>query len=383
MKKKVLIIGAGPAGLAAAEAAAALGSSVTLAGAEPYPPYWRPRLTRCLSEPAPIESLYMRKPEWYAQRGIELITDHEAEHVDIEGKKVYWIKRGEAPETPFDALVAATGSAPARPQIRGAENALTFRTYEDAVRIREAALAAGRAVVIGGGLLGLETAWELNRAGVKTVIIERNRWLMPRQLDCGAGQYLQRRLEGSGLEFAIGRDPSDCADLYSGSCIVLAAGVRANLGALGGCALAVNRGIVVDGRMRTSADGIYACGDAAEFGGRCWGLLTVAQAQGKAAGANAAGGDSAYEETPPSPMLKVGAVSVFSVGSLAEDENTALLGGETGTGYVSLALRDGVLAGAALVGDTKDGMKLKKAVAENRRFEKAAGVEDILRSMNA
>jgi nitrite reductase (NADH) large subunit len=375
MGKKVLIIGAGPAGLAAAEAAAALGAAVTLAGAEPYPPYWRPRLTHLLSAPAPAESIAMRRPEWYAQCGVELLTGRAAEHVDAAGRKVSWASGG---ETPFDALVVATGASPAFPRIAGADNALTLRTYGDAVRIREAALAAGRAVVIGGGLLGLETAWELNASGIAVSLVERSGWVLQRQLDRGAGTYLRRRLEDSGLGFIVGRDPSTLGELYRGACVVIAAGVRANLEAVADAGIAVNRGIVTDERMRTSAEGIYACGDVAEYNGRCWGLLSVAQEQGKAAGVNAAGGDALYAETPPSPTLKVGAVSVFSVGSMAAGEGADIIGGETANGYASVVLRDEVLAGAALVGDTKLGMKLKKAVVEKRVFKGVQNIGEIL-----
>lgn len=376
MGKNVLIIGAGPAGLAAAEAAAALGASVTLAGAEPYAPYWRPQLTRCLAEPKSAEALAIKKPEWYAQKGIRLLLGKTAEWIDAAGKRVLWMNGGEA--FPYDALIVAAGSSPVLPPISGTEGALTLRSYEDAVRIRAQALAKGKAAVIGGGLLGLETAWELMNAGAKVALAERAPWLLPRQLNREGGQYLQRRLESLGIRFFIGQEPGTLAELYQDACTVVAAGVRANLQALDGTGVALGRAVTVDDHMRTSVDGIYACGDVAEYQGRCWGLLSVAQEQGKIAGANAAGGEAVYVETPPSPMLKVGPVSVFSVGDMAEGDGVLALAQETKAGYACLTLKDGTLVGAALVGDTKAGMKLKKAVAEKREFRDAKKADEIL-----
>lgn len=379
MAKNVLIIGAGPAGLAAAEAAASAGASVTLCGAEPYAPYWRPRLTRCLAEPEPVEKLAIKKPEWYARSGVRLITGKTAASIDTQKKKVYWTDGGEA--TAYDALVLAAGSQPNLPQISGAERALALRTYDDAVKIREAALAAGRAAIIGGGLLGLETAWELNAAGVKSTLVERSQWLMPRQLNREGGLYLQRRLESSGVALSIGIDPSMLGELYQGACIIMAAGVRADLAALGGSGVAVNKGILVDGHMRASAGDVYACGDVAEYMGRSWGLLQVAQEQGRVAGANAAGGDAAYAETPPSPMLKAGDISVFSVGDISEGGGVVSLREENGAGYKCLMLKEDVLVGAVLIGDTKIGTKLKKAVGEKRILSGIVDIKDAIESL--
>jgi nitrite reductase (NADH) large subunit len=349
---------------------------VTLAGAEPYAPYWRPQLTRFLSEPRPADALAIKKPEWYAQNGVRLLLGKTAERIDIPGKRVLWVNGGEA--SFYDALIVAAGSLPMLPPFAGAEGALTLRSYDDAVKIREQALAKGKATVVGGGLLGLETAWELNNSGVKVSLVERSPWLLPRQLNRKGGLYLQRRLESSGIRFFIGQEPGTFAELYQDACTVVAAGVRSNLQALDSTGVALGRAVVVDDHMRTSLEGVFACGDIAEYQGRCWGLLSVAQEQGKIAGANAAGGEVVYLETPPSPMLKAGPVSVFSVGDMAEGDGVLALSQETEAGYACLTLKDGTLVGAALVGDTKPGMKLKKAVAEKREFRDAKKADEIL-----
>lgn len=378
-KTRVLIIGAGPAGLAAAGAAAAQGAAVMLCGDEPYLPYWRPRLTHCLAEPASAEALFIRKPQWYEQNGIAVQSGRRAVRVDAAARKVIWNDGG---ESHWDALVLATGSVPNRPSIPGAEGALTLRTWDDAVEIRRAALAASRAVVVGGGLLGLETAWELNAAGVKATLVERSRWLLPRQLNREGGLYLQHRLESSGLGLIVGEDPSTLGELYRDACVVLAAGVRADTELAQDAGVACGaRGVTVDGRMRTNLPGVYACGDAAEYDGRCWGLQPVAEAQGRVAGANAAGGDEAYAETPPSPMLKIGRHAVFSVGDLSPSDDVRMLSEETGDGYACLMLREDRLVGAALVGNTSASMKLKKALRENRYFAGIKNIKELLQSL--
>jgi NAD(P)H-nitrite reductase large subunit len=375
---QVLIIGAGPAGLAAAEAAATIGAAVTLCGGESYAPYWRPRLTHCLSEMVAAEKLAIKKPEWYEQNKIQLLTARVAVRIDTAEKKVLW-QGGDS--TPYDTLVLAAGAQPNLPQIEGVKNGVSLRTYDDAVKLRQEALKAGKAVIIGGGLLGLETAWELNAAGVKTTLIERSPWLMPRQLTRDSGLYLQRRLESSGLQLIVGAEPSTLQELYTDACVILCAGVQANLSILQGTSIAANRSIIVDDHMRTNVEGIYACGDIAEYQGRCWGLMSVAQEQGKVAGANAAGGNAAYAETPPSPMLKVGIVSVFSVGDVSTGEGVVVLSREDETGYRCLLLKDGILTGAVLIGSTASGVKLKKAVAEKRSFADSLSMDEILNQL--
>ena len=377
-KRSVLIIGAGPAGLAAAEAAAAGGAEATLCGAEPYAPYWRPRLTRYLSEPSDAARLAIRKPEWYAERGILLLTGKTAERIDTAQKEVRF---SDGSALPWHSLVLATGALPNRPNLPCRVPPLTLRCYDDAVIVRNEALKAGRAIVVGGGLLGLETAWEINAAGVSTAVIERAPWLMPRQLNQAAGLSLQRRLEASGMAIATAQDPEACPNVYDGACVILCAGVQADLTLVRGSAIATGRAIPVDDRMRTNARDVYACGDVAEFNGRNWGLIAVAQEQGRVAGANAAGHDAVYVEAPPSPMLRVGAHGVFSVGDVAEGEGIATLSEETDAGYGCLMLRDGALAGAVLVGDTKAGMKLKKAVAERKSLAGAGSFAEAIQQL--
>lgn len=361
MKKQVLILGAGPAGLAAAEAAAAHGAQATLCGAEQYPPYFRPRLTRYLSEPSAADRMAIRKPEWYAEKGIGLKTGTVADFIDVPQKTVRF---SDGSLLQWDSLVLAMGASPNRLPLPCKEPAMTLRSYDDAVAVRQLALARGRAVIVGGGLLGLEVAWELNGAGVNTAVVERAPWLMPRQLNEAAGIHLQRRLEASGLSLTIATDPTTLSACYEGACVVLCAGVQANLALVQGTGIAAGRSVTVDDHMGTNLEGIYACGDVAEFNGRNWGLIAVAQEQGEIAGANAAGSNAVYIETPPSPMLKVGAHGVFSVGDITEGEGIVSLSEESEAGYACLMVRDGVLVGAVLVGDTKAGMKLKKAVAD-------------------
>ena len=363
-----MILGAGPAGVAAAQAAAAGGAAVTLCGAEPYAPYFRPRLPRLLAEPAEAAALAIKKPDWFAANGVTLRVGLRATALDAAARRVTF---ADGSTLSYDALVLATGAECFVPPVPGAQP-MALRSYDDAVAIRACALQTGRAVVVGGGLLGLETAWELNNAGVATTVIERLPWLLPRQLNREGGDYLQKQLEDRGFALHVGADPADFQDYYAGACVVVAAGIRPCTGLAQAAGAACERAVVVDERMATSLPGVFACGDAAQFQGRNWGLMPTAQEQGRVAGANAAGGNDRYVDAPPSPMLKIGGIlSVFSTGDVNAEGSRALMSFDSGFGCA--VLKDDVLVGAALVGSTAAAQKLRKAVAEGRAF---SGVQD-------
>ncbi len=374
-QKRVLILGAGPAGVAAAEAAAARGAAVTLCGAEPYAPYFRPRLPRLLAEPLPAAALAIRKPEWFEKTGVTLRLNARAVAVDAAAQAVTF---ADGSALGYDALVLAVGAECFIPPVPGAEP-MALRSYDDAVDIRACALERRRAVVVGGGLLGLETAWELNNAGAQVTVIERLPWLLPRQLNREGGDYLQKQLEERGFTLHVGADPADFQPLYDGACVVVAAGIRPCVALAQAAGAACERAVVVDEHMATSLPGVFACGDAAQFQGRNWGLMPTAQEQGKVAGANAAGDSLSYVDAPPSPMLKVGTLGVFSTGDMSGEGARALM--DFDGGYGCAMLREDVIVGAALVGNTSAAQKLRRAVAEGRAFPGAREFADILTAL--
>lgn len=371
---EVLVIGAGPAGLYAAEAASKSAKTV-LAGSEKYLPYYRPRLSKILSGLVPPEELAIKKADWFTSRGIEFLPGLTAVKLEPQQKKVFW---GDGSFTEYGRLILAAGSHSFIPAIPGVERPFALRSYDDAAAIHEAAVKNGRAVVFGGGLLGLETAYNLREAGVEVTVIERNAWLLNRQLPKEGGEYIASFLEKDGIQLVFNADMEKQQERTRDTCVVIAAGVRPNMEFLQGSGIRTDKAVVVDAFMRTNVPDIFACGDIAEYNGKSPGLWPVAMEQGKAAGANAVGANLAYEEVLPSPLLKVGNLSVFSAG---DNGSGATCSESSGDAFRSVTLKDNILVGGVLIGDISKMNKLKNAIGQKREFTDVKSPEDVFNNL--
>lgn len=372
-----MIVGTGVAGV---EAAASLRARdpdcrIRLVGAEPYPFYARIRVGEVLTGRSEPSRLVLKGPDWYQDRRVDLATEVRAEAVDTAGARVRLSSGG---WVPFDALLLATGAVPFVPPIPGAnlDGVMTLRDIAGALRLRDRAMASSHAVVIGGGLLGIEAAAALRQLGPHVVVVETAPWLLPRQLDRDGSSVVQRSLEARGIEFRTGAQVRaitgagrvEAVVLGSGEelaagLVLVAAGVRPDVGLAREAGLAVNRGIVVDDRLATSAPRVFAAGDCAEHGGRVYGIWPAAEAQGRAAGAAMAGEDPRYRGTVPSSTLKVADLPVLSVGDVApaEGREEEVSRGE-GTYRKLVRDPEGRLVGAILVGDLRERRAVMRAV---------------------
>ncbi len=375
--RSFVIVGTGVAGV---EAAASLRARdphcrIRLVGAEPYPFYARIRIGEVVAGRVVPERLVLKGPEWYRDRQVDLSVGVRAEVLEPFAGRVR-LSSGE--DVPYDALLIATGAVPFVPPIPGADldGVMTLRDLAGALRLRERALASSHAVVIGGGLLGIEAAASLRLLGVAVVVIEAAPWLLPRQLDRDGSSVVQRFLEARGIAFRTGAQVRaitgagrvEAVVLGSGEelaagLVLVAAGVRPDVGLAREAGLAVNRGIVVDDRLSTSAPGVFAAGDCAEHRGRLYGIWPAAEAQGRAAGAAMAGEDPRYRGTIPSSTLKVADLPVLSVGEVApaEGREEEVSRGE-GTYRKLVRDPEGRLVGAILVGDLSERRALMQAV---------------------
>ena len=268
-----------------------------------------------------------------------------------------------------------------------------LRTADDALGLRAFAQRHGaqRAVVAGGGLLGLEAAYALHKLGLRTAVLERGGRLLRRQLDARASALLQTYLEGLGLEILCdaetvaldGNGRVNLALLADNRALevdvfLAAAGITPNAALAKAAGLAVNRGVLVDERMRTMDYKILAAGDVAEHAGRVHGLWPVAVEQAEVAADNAVGGAKEYRGSIPFTMLKVVGVELTSVGRFEEqagDEVVALE--EPGGKYRKLVIEDGRIVGAILLGYSQEVAAVRTAI--NRGFP-VAGVMDALRA---
>lgn len=381
--KNVLIIGAGPAGLAAAKAAASRGARVTLAGSEPLPPYWRPRLPDLIVSGGPAYGIYIITADSFEKAGITLLTGKEAAAADPAAHTVTWADSG---VSHYDSLVLACGSRPNKPEVPYADCVHTLRTYSDAAALRTECIKKRRAFILGGGVLGLETAYALAQLGCRVTVADISPYPLPRQLDSEGGLFLQALLAKAGITVRVSAKVNELRGDIDGACVIAAAGVTPNIEIARACGIKTGRGITVDSHMRTSAQDVYACGDAAEFGGAVPGLLPVARAQGETAGANAADDGSAenggaefgaeYSPSLPSPMLRVAGITVLSVGSMSGSGYTVYRK-KQGAEYRAAAVCRGRLMGAAFIGDTSDGTAFRKAAQASLETGNACTFDEI------
>ncbi|MFD1701798.1 NAD(P)/FAD-dependent oxidoreductase [Methylopila henanensis] len=372
-RERLVVVGNGMAGLRLLEelkAACPGRYAVTVIGAEPEPAYNRVLLSSLLAGEASDEDLAFRDRAWYAANGYRLLTGAPVQSIDAAARKAT-LKDGRV--FAYDRLVLATGSEAVRLPLPGAHlsQVLVFRDRCDAMRLKALGGHGKRAVVIGGGLLGLEAAYGLVQIGCAVTVVHLMDKLMERQLDAKGAATLRRALEAKGVAFALGAESKGVVgvekveglELGSGEIlpadmIVMACGVRPNVTLGRAAGLAANRGLLVDDAMRTSDERIYALGECAEHRGVVYGLVAPAYEQAKTLARRLAGDEAAYDGSLLSTNLKVSGVSVFSAGAIeAEDGDETLTLSDPGHGcYRKLIVRDDRLKGAILVGEASDAL---------------------------
>ncbi len=376
----LVIIGNGVAGVTvASELAKRRAGKIDVFTAEPYHYYYRPRLPAFIGGEITEEEVFVRPPSWYESQGIEVHLNTPIVRL-FPDRKV--ITAADGREYSFSKLLLATGSRPVVPPIEGVhlKGVFTLRTLDDARAIKDYARHCKRAIVLGGGLLGLETAKALRMLGLSVVVLERGPHLLPRQLDEEGASVFHRLMEEMGMEIALSAEVR--AILGNGQVrgvllrdgrelpaqlVVIAAGVRCNAELAAEAGLRVEGGVVVDERMATSAPDVYAAGDVASFRGRSWGIIPVALAQAQVAAASMAGEDAHYREVVPSNTLKITGIELTSVGEihLPGDQAIHLRFSIPESGiYRKLVIRDGVAVGGISIGDREWGSKMEKLVKE-------------------
>jgi nitrite reductase (NADH) large subunit len=361
----IVIVGAGIAGLTAAEQARAVNpkARLVLINDEWSLPYYRINLTRLLAGEVSVESLAIHPASWFEAQNIDLVYGKVAELDRVQGR----IRLHDGRTLRYDRLILCTGAEAARLPIPGAELAgvSMLRQLDDAKFLLDACQHARHAVVIGGGLLGLEAAGALRRQGLQVCVVEAAPQLMPRQLTPRGAALLQREIEslgievicGSGIRKLHGFDSVSQVELANdrkleAELVLMAAGIRPRLGLAQAAGLATGRGLLVDERMCSSDEKIFAAGDGVEFQNTIYGIWPASFAQALVAGRNAAGGDERFTGLAPSTRLKVLGREIFSAGvPNPSDGQGELIEYESERSYFSLLLRDGRIVGATAVGD--------------------------------
>ena len=380
---KVVVVGAGIAGLSAAEAvrSASPDAEIVLLSKEAELPYYRLNLTRFLAGEIGEDALPIHPESWYEENGIRLARGVEVCGLSLDPQAAEL--RDGSSET-FDKLVLTVGAHPFVPPFPGAsrEGVTCLRTVADAKEILEAARPGARAVCIGGGILGLETAGALARQKAEVTLLESYGWLLPRQLNRAAGEVLARHLVGQGVKVVHGAQTEEIlgdeavtevrlqnGDRVPADLVVIATGVRPNSHLARSAGLDADKGILVNDQLATSHPGVYAAGDVAEHRGVLYGLWVPSQAQGKIAGLNAAGLEVEFGGIPRSNTVKVVGTGVFSIGQFEpEDASYEVIDEEGGEQYFRFVFRDGCLVGAILLGDTALSAAVTGVVESKRDF---------------
>ena len=344
--------------------------AVAVIGDEPRLAYNRVLLSSVLSGETQSHDIELKPAAWWRDRGVTLKYGCRATEIDI-GRRELKIANEESIH--FSKLILATGSSALRLNVPGADlsGVHTFRDTRDVDLLLTLAAKKKRVVVVGGGLLGLEAAYGLAKAGSSVTLLHLMDRLMERQLDGPAGELLKLLLERKGIEVLLhantarisGDEHVEGVELTDGrllaaDAVIFAAGIRPNIALAKDAGIPVNRGIVVDDHMQSGIADVFALGECAEHRGTCYGLVEPAYEQAKVLARHLAGASVAYNGSVVSTNLKVSGVGVFSAGDFmgSEGSESIVLSDFRHGTYKKLVIADGRLTGAVIVGDTTDAL---------------------------
>ncbi|MDR7153028.1 nitrite reductase (NADH) large subunit [Hydrogenophaga palleronii] len=390
-KAKLVMVGNGMAGVRTLEELLRIAPDlydITVFGAEPHPNYNRILLSPVLAGEQTLDEIVLNDWSWYTDNGVTLHAGFKVSEVDRIKRVVHAVgPNGEQVSAEYDRLIMATGSNPFILPIPGKDlkGVLAYRDIADTQAMIDAAATYKHAVVIGGGLLGLEAANGLMKRGMTVSVVHVAPWLMERQLDDVAGKMLQASLEERGMKFLIGAQTQELVGGEDGrvkairfkdgselpaDLLVMAVGIRPNTALAESMRLHVNKGIVVSDTMQTVTDPrIYAVGECAAHRGIAYGLVAPLFEQGKVLATHLAEfGIGRYTGSLTSTKLKVTGIDLFSAGNFMGGDGTEeiVMSDPFGGVYKKLVIKDDKLVGACLYGDTVDGSWYFKLLREGR-----------------
>lgn len=368
-RERLLVVGGGMASLKLVEELVEQCPGryeIVVAAKEPHPPYNRVLLSSLLAGEAQETDIELRPASWYGENGVQLLGGVEASGLRPARQEVVLTSGA---RLGYDRLVLATGSKAIRLPVPGhtLSGVLTFRDLDDVGALQR--VASGRpAVVIGGGLLGVEAACGLAKRGLAVTLIHIMPRLMERQLDARSAVLLKAAVESKGVAVVLeaqtaaieGDGKAERVVLKDGrtfpaDLVVMAAGIRPETTLAESGGVEIGRGIKVDDKLETNWPGVYAIGECAEHRGACYGVVEPVYEQAKALARYLAGLPARYEGSVMAASLKVSGVPVFSMGDFEGEGAEAIILEDEGAGtYRKLVVRDNRLAGVVLFGDTGD-----------------------------
>ncbi|MGM0883042.1 MAG: nitrite reductase large subunit NirB [Bacillota bacterium] len=376
MKKKLVLIGNGMAGVNCIEQILKLAPNrydITIFGSEPHPNYNRIMLSSVLAGDADINDIVINSWDWYRENNIIIHAGHTVSNIDTK-RKIVSTESGI--QVPYDDVIIATGSLPFMLPLPGADKkgVIAFRDIKDCETMFETAKKYKKAVVIGGGLLGLEAARGLLNLNMEVSVVHSNKILMNRQLDETGGIMLQKELQQQGMKFLLGKNTEKIlgkervtglrftdGSEESADLVVMAVGIKPNAAMAKKSGIEINRGILVNDFMETNIPNVYSVGECVEHRGISYGLVAPLYEQAAVLAKKLAGLETeGYHGSVVSTKLKVSGVDVFSAGQYLDDVDTRAVRvqDEFGGVYKKVVIRGGKVVGAVLFGDISDGARL-------------------------
>lgn len=385
MKKKIIIIGNGAAGNSALEELIASGEAfdLTVVTMEATPPYYRPMLSEYISETEIPKRFYLHNHDWYITNGIDIKYETALDEIHPDRKAV---KLSNGEELQYDELILAMGSRNFIPPLPGVDksNVLNLRDLTDAETLKKFAWQKKTAVIIGGGLLGLELGWQLTKLNVDVTVVEMMERLLPRQLDAEASVLFEEKVKNTGIKVIkgvqtkeiIGSDIAHGVLLSDGTIlpadfVAVSIGVRAETTCAKKAGLNIDRAIIVDDYMKTNLDSIYAAGDCAEYKGVNYAIWPEAVEQGKVAALNVLGKNTPYVPVTPFNIYHGLNLRLFSIGDVGSNAEASydIYSYSTEDHFEKFFYRGGKVVGGILIGNISKSSKLKKAVSEEMSRE--------------
>ena len=386
-KIKIIIIGNGAAGVYAAAAARARNQhcAIEIISNEAVIGYNRPMLTKGFISELDKETFNIKPESWYKDNSIDLLLSIEVTKIDKEAKEIT-LSNGE--KRTYDKLIIASGARAQNPAMIGQELAGVFsiRSIKDMNDIQKMLPRVKNIVVLGSGVLGIEAAWELKKAGKNVTIVDRSGVLMSKQLDAKASQMLEEAIKSSNMnmihnasvdsiigefnKYTDGKNAVSSVKFKDGTSldadmVIISMGISPNIEIAKEAGIGAGRFITVNQMMETDSPDIYACGDCAEFNGQSYGIWMQSMEMGKVAGANAVGDKGSYKPVTPINSLNAAGTSIFAIGDNGKDEGkkykTVEFLEDSKNTYEKLYFVNEKLCGAILIGDNKRAVRLTKA----------------------
>lgn len=396
---KFVIIGNGAAGFYAAKSIREKNPtcSIKILSKEEAKSYFRPQVSDLISGTVPDNKFYLAKDEWYKENNIEQILGAEVVDIKTKDKKVL-LASGE--EISYDKLILANGSYNFILPVKAGDSVLSCENYrdikgiytikdmKDAINVREALNTSKNAIVIGGGLLGLEAAWEMHEKGAKVSVVEFFPRLLPKQLDLEGSKLFQEITSSSGIEIILGDSAEEIIiednkvksiRLKSGKILdcdllVFSVGIRSNIELPKKAGIAVDRGVKVNKNMETNVTDVYACGDIAELQGIVYGNWPAAIEMGKVAGTNAVGDKAEFKQFVSSVIFNALNARVFSAGTINFDDATLehlSYRDDNKKVYKKIFFKDNKLIGGVLIGNIGASTKIISGIKKGITKEEA------------